>query len=107
MSHIFHPFWGHVRASNVSLVVKNLPLPASAGEAGSIPASGRSPGIGNGNLLQYSGLENSMDRGAQQDTVHGVAKSQTRLSTQDTHTHTHTHTHSFLYLFPLWFITGY
>ena len=107
MSHIFHPFWGHVRASKVSLVVKNLPLPASAGEAGSIPASGRSPGIGNGNLLQYSGLENSMDRGAQQDTVHGVAKSQTRLSTQDTHTHTHTHTHSFLYLFPLWFITGY
>ena len=52
--------------------------------AGSIPGSGRAPGGGNGNLLQYSYLENSMDRGAWQATVHGVAKSQTRLSTANT-----------------------
>ena len=45
-----------------------------------IPGLGRSPGEGNGNPLQYSCLENSMDRGAWQATVHGVAKSQTRLS---------------------------
>ena len=53
---------------------------ASAGDirdVGSIPESGRSPGGGNGNPLQYSCLENSMDRGAWWATVHGVAKSQT------------------------------
>ena len=43
------------------------------------PESGRSPGEGHGNPLQYSCLENCMDRGAWQATVHGVAKSQTRL----------------------------
>ena len=47
---------------------------ASAGDPGSIPGSGRSPGEGNGNPLQYSCLENLMDRGAWQATVHGVAK---------------------------------
>ena len=52
----------------------------NAGDPGSIPGSGRSPGRGHGNPLQYSGLENSMDRGAWQATVHGVAKSRTRLS---------------------------
>ena len=52
----------------------------NAGDAGSFPGSGRSPGRGLGNSLQYSGLENSMDRGAWQATVHGVAKSQTQLS---------------------------
>ena len=46
------------------------------GDLGSIPGSGRSLGGGNGNLLQYSCLENSMDRGAWRVTVHGVAKSQ-------------------------------
>ena len=54
------------------LVVKNLP--ASAGDTGSIPGSGRSPGEGNGNLLQYSCLENPMERGARRAAVHGVAK---------------------------------
>ena len=44
-----------------------------------IPGLGRSPGEGNGYPLQCSGLENSMDRGAWQDTAHGVAKSQTPL----------------------------
>ena len=42
---------------------------------------GRSPGVGNSNSLQYSCVENSMDRGAWQATVHGAEKSQTRLST--------------------------
>ena len=45
-----------------------------------IPGSGRSPGEGTGNPLQYSRLENSTDRGASQATVHGVIKSQTELS---------------------------
>ena len=49
-------------------------------DAGSIPGSGRSPGKGNDNPLQYSCLENLMDRGAWQDTVHGVTKSHIRLS---------------------------
>ena len=52
-------------------VVKNLP--ANVGDAGSIPGSGRSPGGGNGNPLQYSCLENPMDRGAWRPTFHGVA----------------------------------
>ena len=52
----------------------------NAGDLGSIPGSGRSPGEGNGNPLQNSCLENSMDRGAQRTTVHGVTKSQTGLS---------------------------
>ena len=50
-------------------------------QEGSIPGLGRSPGVGNGNQLQYSCLENSMDRGVWQATVHGVAKSRTQLST--------------------------
>ena len=52
----------------------------NAGDPGSIPGTGRSPGEGNDNPLQYSGLENSMVRGAWEATVHGVAKSRTRLS---------------------------
>ena len=61
-------------------MVKNPP--ANAGDTrdmGSIPGWGRSPEGGNGNPLQYSFLENPMDRGAWWTTVHGVAKSQTRL----------------------------
>ena len=54
-------------------------LSASAGNVGLIPLSGRSPGEGNGNPLQYSYLENPMDRGAWWATVHGVEKSQTGL----------------------------
>jgi len=53
-------------------VVENPP--ANAEDMGSIPGSGRSPGRGNGNPLQYSCLENSMYREAWQATVHGVAK---------------------------------
>ena len=56
-------------------VVKKLPVHAGdAREAGSIPGSGRSPGGGNGNLLQYSCLENSMDKLAWWATVHNVAE---------------------------------
>ena len=52
----------------------------NAGDPGSIPGSGRSPGEGNGNPLLYSCLENPMEGGAWWATVHGVAKSRTRLS---------------------------
>jgi len=52
----------------------------NAGDVGSVPGSGRSPGEGNGNPLQYSCLEHPMDRGAWQATVHEVAKNWTRLS---------------------------
>ena len=63
--------------------------PANAGDVrdvGSVPGSGRSPGGGHGNPLQYSYLENPMDRGAWWATVHGVAKSWTRLKRLSTHT---------------------
>ena len=53
---------------------------AISGDMVSIPGLGRSPGEGNGNPLQYSCLENPMDRGAWQAIVHGVPKSRTRLS---------------------------
>ena len=52
----------------------------NVGDLGSVPGLGRSPGGGRGNLLQYSFLENPVDRGAWWATVHGVTKSQTRLS---------------------------
>ena len=51
--------------------------PTSAGDTSSILESGKSPGGGNGNPLQYSSLENPMDRGAWRGTVHSVAQSQT------------------------------
>ena len=65
-----------VWASQVALVVKNPPVNAGdIRDVGPIPGSGRSPGVGNGNQLQYSCLENPMDRGAWQATVHRVTKS--------------------------------
>ena len=82
--------------SQVALVVKNLP--ANAGDTRDmslIPGLGRSPEGGNGNPLQYSCLENPMDRGAWWPTVCGFAKSRILLSTETyTYTHTHTHTHT-------------
>ena len=60
-------------------MVKNPPV--NAGDMGLTPGLGRSPGVGNGNPLQYSCPRNSVDRGAWWATVHGVAKNQTRLST--------------------------
>ena len=65
-------------ASQVAQVVKNPPANAGdAGDAGSTPGLGRSPGEGNGNPLQYSCLESPVDGGAWEAIVHGVAKSQT------------------------------
>ena len=68
-----------------SSVVKNPPAnEGDSGDMDSIPGSGRCPGERNGNQLQYSCLGYSTDRGVWRATVHGVAKSQTQLST---HTH--------------------
>ena len=64
-------------ASLVAQTVKNLP---NAGNLGSIPGLGRSPGEGNGNSLQYSCLENSVDKGAWWATVHEVAKRRTQMN---------------------------
>ena len=64
----------------VGSVVKNLP--AKAGDWGSIPGSGRSPEEGNGNPLQYSCLENPMDRGAWWTLVHGLARVRQDLATK-------------------------
>ena len=69
----YQNFWGFPGGS----VVKNLP--ANARDVGSVPTLGRSPGERNGNPLQYSCLENPMDRGAWQTTLHRVT-SQTQLS---------------------------
>ena len=75
-------------------VVKNPPAKVGdAGDVGSIHGSGRSPGGGHSNPLQYSHLENSMDREAWLATVHGVSKGRKQLSAR-TYTHTHTHTQS-------------
>ena len=61
-------------------MVKNLNANAGdAGNKGLIPGAGKSPGGGHGSPLQYSCLENPIDRGAWQAIVHGVAKSQTQL----------------------------
>ena len=77
----------YVWASHMALMIKNPP--ANAGDIrnlGSIPGSGRSPGGGHGSPLQYSCLENPMDRGAWWVTVHAVTKSQTRLKRFSMHT---------------------
>ena len=68
-------------ASQVVLMVKNLPAKAgNITDVGLIPGPGRFSGGGHGNPLQYSCLENSMDRGAWRATVYKVAESQTQLS---------------------------
>ena len=77
---------GRARVSKLALVVNP---PVSAGDlrdAGSIPGSGRSPGGGHGSSLPFSCLEKPTHRGAWWATVHGVAKSQTRLKRLSTHT---------------------
>ena len=82
--------WG---SPQVVLEVKNPPANArDTRDAGLIPGSERS--LRNGNLLQNSCLQNVLDRVSWRATVHGVARSQTWLSTY-THTHTHTHTHTY------------
>ena len=74
-------------------VVKNPPANAEdVGVIGSIPGSGRSPGVGNGNLLQYSCLENSMDRGMP-GGLQSMGSQRVRHNRVTGHIHTHTHTH--------------
>ena len=72
--------WDGYGVSQVALVVKNPPANADVREVGSIPRSGRSPGGGHGNPLQYSCLENRTDRGASPTTVHGVASRHGRVT---------------------------
>ena len=75
------PFPAKITGFPGGTVVKNLP--ANAGDArdvGSVSGLGRSLGVGNGNLLKYSCLENSRYRGALQGVVHGVTKNGTQLS---------------------------
>ena len=80
---------GILRASLVAPEVNNPPADSGGvGGAGSIPASGRSPGGGHGNPPQYSCVENPMDREVWRATVHGVTQSQTRLTQRRTHGHT-------------------
>ena len=75
---LFHSFLWLSSVLPGSSVVKNLL--ANAGDMGSIPWLGRSPGEGNSNPFQYPCLGNPMDRGAWWAMVHGVEKNQTRLS---------------------------
>ena len=70
-------WWSHLKGAVASLVTQTVESACNAGHLGSIPGLGRSPGGGHGNPLQYSCLENAMDRGARRATVHGVAKSWT------------------------------
>ena len=89
--------WGHTESDTTELSNSSSAGPQdfpggsdgkesayNVGDLGSIPGSGRSPGGGHGNLLQYSCLENPMDRGAWKATDHGVAKSQTQLTKHST-----------------------
>ena len=71
------------------VVVKNLPADAGdAGNMGSVPQSGRSPGVGNGNSFQYSCLENSIDRGGRLQSMGWLSQ-----IVLNTHVHAHTHSH--------------
>ena len=78
--------WHHIQnnkkltSEKSSLVAQTEESACNAGDPGSIPGSGRAPGEGNGNPLQYSFLENPEDRGGWWATVHRVAKSWTQLS---------------------------
>ena len=88
-----HPMTQHLMRINGSDGKESA---CKAGGPGLIPGSGRSPGEGNGCLLQYSYLENSMDGGAWRATVHRVTKSRTPLSDQHTQMHTKWRDDSFL-----------
>ena len=75
-------------------VVKNPPATAGdTGDGGSIPGSGRAPGVGNGNPLQCSCLENSTEEPGRLH-AHGVAKQSDTTKPTYTYIHTHTHTHT-------------
>ena len=84
---MFNPMWKQAAIYQnllyevgMSLVAQLNNPPANAGNIGSIPGSGKTPGEGNGNTLQYSCLRNPMDRGAWRATAHGVTKNWTQLS---------------------------
>ena len=80
-------------------MVENPPANAgNIGYMGSIPGSGRSPGRGNGNPLQYSCLKNTTDRGAWQATVHEAAKESDLTERLNTDTHAHTN----IYIYTTW-----
>ena len=82
------------------LVVKNTPV--NAGDIRDvvlIPGLGRFPGRGHDNLLQYSCLENPMDRGGRQATVHGVTKSQTQMKQLNTCTHINVCIYVYIYIY--------
>ena len=86
----FFSFWFlcHLWQHQVVLVVKNLLVNAwNMRHVGLIPGSRRTPGGGHGNPLQYSCLENPMDRGRRRAIVHGVTKSQTQLKQLSTDAH--------------------
>ena len=77
------PLGSHIvvsKSENIPCSSNGKEYACNAGDPGSIPGSGRSPGVGSGDPLQYACLENSMNRRAWWATVHGVAKSQTRLT---------------------------
>ena len=82
----------HIHGFPGDSVIKNPP--ANAGDTGLILGSGRCPGEGNGNPLQYSCLGYLMDRGAWRATVLSVTRVGHDLATKTIHTHTHTHTHT-------------
>ena len=87
-------------------VVKNLPANSEdAGDVNMILGLGRPPGGGNGNPLQYSCLENPMDRGTWQATVHGVTKSQTGLVIYHAHHNLKTDIKPHLFYVVLFFLT--
>ena len=85
----------NVRDYNGNTIIINISSDSSAcnagdaGDEGSTPGSERSPGAGHGNPLQHFCLENPMDRGAWRATVHGAAKSQTRLEQVRMHIYIH------------------
>ena len=83
-----YPWLLRPRASQVALVVKNQPANArDLRDMGSIPGSGRFPGVGHSNPLQYSCLENPMDRGAWWAMIHRIAMCQTRRKWLHTNTY--------------------
>ena len=83
-------------------VVKNPP--ANAGDAGSIPGSGRSPGVGNGNPLQYSCLGNPMDRGAWWAIVHRITKSRMQLQQLNTYAYYFSRFHIYALIYGIFFL---
>ena len=86
----------YIWASNCSSVGKESAY--NAGYPSSIPGSGRSPGEGNGNLLQYSCLENPMDCSLPGSSVHGVTRVRHDLVTKPPPPHIYTHTHTYIHI---------